>query len=86
MYKHDNYVTIDMLPNTSAPIVDTYDLLYLNPISKPSIPTEVSIALDKAMKSNCFDLCPELTSHDNVWFWIGFNKAVEIMKKAYLKK
>lgn len=43
------------------------------------------IALDKAMESNCYDLCPELSSHDNVWFWIGFKKAVEIIKEAYHK-
>lgn len=43
------------------------------------------LALDKALNSNCYDLCPELSLHDNVGFWIGFNKAVEIMKEAYPK-
>jgi len=80
MYKHNNYT------NTSAPIVDAYDLLYLHPVSKYTIPNKVLLSIDEAFKSNCYDLCPELSSHDNVWFWIGFNKAVEIIKEAYHKK
>ena len=41
--------------------------------------------LDKESKKSCYELCPNLSSHDNVWFWQGYNKAVEIMRSAYPK-
>lgn len=47
------------------------------------MPKDVILAIDEASKKSCYDLCPELTTHDNVWFWIGFNKAVEIMQQEH---
>lgn len=33
------------------------------------MPPEVFLALDKALKANCFEVCPDLTTHDSVGFW-----------------